>query len=116
MSKDPDVLRRMVGVLKLETKELKTLKNTGDIMEIVTKMPFWKTLPNPFSEDDFLGIIKCLKYEYFPAGSTIRRAGDETTKLYYILEGKVGCALPKKDQDGAIIGGAISELSARRQS
>ena len=51
------------------------------------------------TDEDALSVVKHMKYEYFPKGTAIRRAGKETDRICFIMCGKVVCALPCREDD-----------------
>jgi hypothetical protein len=71
---DPDLLKQIMELLKRD-KDLRLEKHMERLLPIVSKIPYFQTLNVPYSHIDFVEIIKHFKYEYFPAGSVIRRAG-----------------------------------------
>ena len=46
------------------------------------------------TEEDALGIVKRLKYEYYPKGTAVRHALDKSNRLGFILCGKLACSFP----------------------
>ena len=63
------------------------------------------------TDEDALSVVKHMKYEYFPKGTAIRRAGKETDRICFIMCGKVVCALPCREDDQKQSGNAGSSLN-----
>ena len=61
-------------------------------------MKFFQETIVPLQDEDCYAIAKRLKYEYIPKGQPVRRALDKSTKMFYILAGKVVCSFPQPEE------------------
>ena len=67
-----------------------------ELTKIIKVMKFFKETIVPMTDEDAIGIVKRLKYEYAPMGTPIRKALDISNRFCYIVCGKVVCSLPSE--------------------
>ena len=48
----------------------------------------------PMTDEEALYIARKLKYKYVPKGQALRKALSKSSRLYYIVKGKVACSFP----------------------
>ena len=88
---------RTVDVLRSPEHEHKSRKQVSELITIVKQMEFFKEQIVPMTDEDALMIARRLSYEYVPKGQPVRQALSQSTRLYYIMYGKVVLSLPQPE-------------------
>ena len=91
-------MKKMIEFLKRE-KDARTERDSKLFQQIIRSMPFFRSLNAPFTQEDCAHLCKIIKYDYYTKGEAIRRAGEESDRLYFILEGKVTCSFQTQYND-----------------
>ena len=86
-----------VEVLRNPEHEHKSRRQVSELINIVKQMEFFKEQIVPMTDEDALMIARRLSYEYVPKGQPVRQALSNSSRLYYIMYGKVVLSLPQPE-------------------
>lgn len=88
-------LARSIECLR-HAPEQRSKNQLACLIKVIQQMQFFGENIQPLTEDEAVIIAKRLKYKFLPKGEKVRKALDKSTKMMYIMAGKVVCSLPQE--------------------